>query len=251
MSLPVKPENPILTPYLLRNFWLDSLVISLKNIKDSQKLIDEAIKENPLAANIQSNPMNTLLEPLQQESQTTLAAAVNHLIYQTEELRENFWPFELKTASTTAAATPVATTTTQTEAKPQTTVEDIPAQSTASDTTPVKTAPKPQPEKIVEKRQAAAKKTPAKTTAKTKPAKAKAVPKAVPQDLTMVKGIGPVFADKLVANGITRFEHIAKWKAKDIEHIENVVFEGKRSGGIARDGWVSQAKKLAKQKSLG
>jgi branched-chain amino acid transport system ATP-binding protein len=74
------------------------------------------------------------------------------------------------------------------------------------------------------------------------PAAAKAAP-ATADDLTQIKGIGPVNARKLNAHGVTTFAQIAAWKKADIVAAEAYLeFDGR----IAREDWVGQAKRLAK-----
>lgn len=93
--------------------------------------------------------------------------------------------------------------------------------------------------------------------AKPKPAaKKKAAPKAEPKteakaasasggadDLKLLSGVGPVLETKLHEAGVTSFAQIAAWNAKDIEEFdEKLSFKGR----IEREGWVDQAKELAK-----
>ena len=112
---------------------------------------------------------------------------------------------------------------------------------------------------------AAPKKAPAKkaaTKAEAKP-KADAKPKAKPDapkkaapktaepnadaaeadDLKQLSGVGPAIEKKLIEAGVTSFAQIAGWSAEDIaEFDEKLSFKGR----IEREGWVDQAKKLAK-----
>lgn len=67
-----------------------------------------------------------------------------------------------------------------------------------------------------------------------------------PDDLKIIKGVGPVFEGVLNDNGIYYYRQIGAWKAKDIKMIDGLL--GKFSGRIERDGWVKQAKALAKGK---
>ncbi len=91
----------------------------------------------------------------------------------------------------------------------------------------------------------------AETKAKAEP-KAKAAPKkeAAPKkpaakadDLTAMKGLGKVFADKLAAEGVTSFAQIAKMKKADIEALEEKIGA---AGKFEKNDWVAQAKDLAK-----
>lgn len=62
-------------------------------------------------------------------------------------------------------------------------------------------------------------------------------------DLKKLSGVGPVLEKKLIEAGVTSFAQIASWKKKDIEEFdEKLSFKGR----IEREGWVDQAKELAK-----
>jgi branched-chain amino acid transport system ATP-binding protein len=64
-----------------------------------------------------------------------------------------------------------------------------------------------------------------------------------PDDLLIIKGIGPVNLRKLNTHGVTTFAQIAAWKRSDIIEAERYLeFDGR----IAREDWVGQAKKFAK-----
>ncbi|NKB79320.1 ATP-binding cassette domain-containing protein [Ochrobactrum daejeonense] len=61
-------------------------------------------------------------------------------------------------------------------------------------------------------------------------------------DLTVIKGIGPVNARKLNEHGIWHFDQIAAWTAADVVEAETYLeFDGR----IAREDWVGQARRLA------
>jgi large subunit ribosomal protein L21 len=80
--------------------------------------------------------------------------------------------------------------------------------------------------------------------AEAKSAKA-AEPKAAAgaDDLKQLSGVGPALEKKLHAAGVTSFAQIAAWGAAEIaEFDEKLSFKGR----IEREGWVDQAKKLAK-----
>ena len=102
----------------------------------------------------------------------------------------------------------------------------------------------------------AAKKVVAKKPAvkKVAPAKAKAAPKpkvlytdgptdGAPDDLKLIKGIGPKFEKDLHSKGIYYFRQIAAWKASDVSMVEKLI--DSIPGRIGRDEWVKQAKGLA------
>ena len=68
-------------------------------------------------------------------------------------------------------------------------------------------------------------------------------PKGEPDDLVVIKGIGPVAAGQLKEQGITTFAQLAKLTEKDIEKIDaHMPF----SADQIRD-WREQAKELAKK----
>jgi len=92
----------------------------------------------------------------------------------------------------------------------------------------------------------------AKPKATAKPAKTKAAPSALaavpakPDDLKLIKGIGPVNERKLNDHGITTFAQIAAWTRAEIVAVEKYLeFDGR----IDREDWKGQAKKLASGKS--
>ena len=103
-----------------------------------------------------------------------------------------------------------------------------------------KAAPKPAPKKAAPKAEAPA-----------KPAARKTAPKAAPKksggdkdDLKQLSGVGPALEKKLNENGVTTFAQIAGWKKADIADMdEKLAFKGR----IEREGWVAQAKELAKK----
>ncbi len=106
-----------------------------------------------------------------------------------------------------------------------------------------KAAPKEPPAKADDPKPAKKKAAP---KAEAKPATKKAAPKAPAKeadDLKQLSGVGPVLEKKLIAAGITTFAQIAAWSGKDVaEFDEKLDFKGR----IEREGWVEQAKKLAK-----
>ncbi len=106
------------------------------------------------------------------------------------------------------------------------------------------------PKKAAPKK-AAAKKPTAKAETKTeaKPAAKKAAAKPAAKaagkadDLKKLSGVGPALEKKLNEAGVTTFAQIAAWKAADIAEMdEKLAFKGR----IEREGWVKQAKELAK-----
>ncbi len=93
---------------------------------------------------------------------------------------------------------------------------------------------------------AAAAPAPKKAAAK-KPAatKAKAAPavEAGADNLKKLSGVGPLIQQKLQDAGVTTFAQIAAWTEADVaEFDEKLSFKGR----IEREGWIEQAKELAK-----
>ena len=85
---------------------------------------------------------------------------------------------------------------------------------------------------------------PAPIARKVKPASKPRAAAAAKDDLKRIKGIGPVNEGKLNRNGVRTFAQIAAWKKADIVEAEVYLeFDGR----IAREGWVSQAKTLARE----
>lgn len=86
---------------------------------------------------------------------------------------------------------------------------------------------------------------PVKAAAPKKAAKAEAAPAAAAgaDDLKKLSGVGPALEKKLLAAGVTSFAQIAEWSADDVAAIdEQLSFKGR----IEREGWIEQAKELAK-----
>ncbi|WP_306119777.1 MULTISPECIES: hypothetical protein [unclassified Roseitalea] len=72
--------------------------------------------------------------------------------------------------------------------------------------------------------------------------KAAAAGGAAPDNLKLIKGIGPQNEKALNARGITRFEQIAGWTDADAERWgEELAFPGR----IEREDWIGQARTLA------
>lgn len=82
--------------------------------------------------------------------------------------------------------------------------------------------------------------------------KAKSKPKVIytdgptdgtPDDLKVIKGIGPKFEGDLNSKGIYYYRQIAAWSAADVTMVEGII--DSIPGRIQRDEWVKQAKKLS------
>ncbi len=117
---------------------------------------------------------------------------------------------------------------------------------------PAKAAPKPAAKKVPPKPAAAETAKPAKPAAK--PATATAKPKAaavktapaapqIPDDIALLKGVGPKLVALLQSMGVTSLEQIATWSAADVTEIDSKL--GAFAGRIKRDNWVDQAKLLS------
>jgi len=65
-----------------------------------------------------------------------------------------------------------------------------------------------------------------------------------PDDLKVIKGIGPKFEGDLNNKGIYYYRQIAAWSAADVKMVEGII--DSIPGRIQRDAWVKQAKKLSK-----
>jgi predicted flap endonuclease-1-like 5' DNA nuclease len=65
-------------------------------------------------------------------------------------------------------------------------------------------------------------------------------------DLRQLKGVGPKFADRLAAAGITRIDQIAGWSQADIEVIDSQM--GDFRGRIAADRLVEQSQLLTESR---
>ncbi len=102
-----------------------------------------------------------------------------------------------------------------------------------------KAAPKPKKEE--------APKAEEKKVAPKKEAPKKEAPKAAagPDDLKLLKGVGPALEKKLHENGVTTFAQVASWGPEEIADMDDKLsFKGR----IERDGWVEQAATLAAEK---
>ncbi len=137
------------------------------------------------------------------------------------------------TATAKKATTAAASKTTTTAKKPA-------AKKTTAKAAPKTATKKPAAKKTTAK---AAPKAAPKTAAK-KPASKKAAKTVIPNDLELLKGIGPKLNGLLKSLGVTTFDQIANWKAADIRDVDSKL--GSFAGRISRDNWVDQAKLLSK-----
>ena len=77
------------------------------------------------------------------------------------------------------------------------------------------------------------------------------IPAAVgePDNLRLIKGVGPKLNVLLNSLGITRFDQIAEWKEAEITEVDQYLESF--AGRITRDAWIDQAKYLAKDDIAG
>lgn len=95
---------------------------------------------------------------------------------------------------------------------------------------------------VAEAPKAAAKPAPKKAAPKKAAAKSEAAA-AKADDLKVLSGVGPALEKKLHDAGVTTFAQIAGWSADDVAAMdEKLSFKGR----IEREGWIEQAKELAK-----
>ncbi|MFV0383104.1 hypothetical protein [Paracoccus sp. (in: a-proteobacteria)] len=68
-------------------------------------------------------------------------------------------------------------------------------------------------------------------------------PAPKPDDLKLIKGVGPKLEELLHENGVTGFAQIATWTDADIDRFAGVI--GRMGSRIRSDDWVAQARVLA------
>lgn len=86
--------------------------------------------------------------------------------------------------------------------------------------------------------------TKAKAEAAPKAKAAKAAPKSsIPDNLELIKGLGPKVNNMLKDLGVTSFAQVASWTAADVAEMDGKL--GAFAGRITRDNWVDQAQLLA------
>lgn len=140
----------------------------------------------------------------------------------------------VKTAATKKAAAPKA-------AAPKAAVKPVAEKAKAEK------APKAKAEKVKKVKAENAPK------AKVEKAKAQAAPKAkaakpapvssIPENLELIKGLGPKVNTLLKGLGVTSFAQVASWTAADVSKIDAQL--GAFAGRITRDNWIDQAQLLA------
>ena len=113
--------------------------------------------------------------------------------------------------------------------------ETPPIKAAATEPAPARVDPGPEttPSDSAEEKKPSKKRAP-------RPKKATAPPPK--DDLTRIKGIGPVLETKLNQIDIVRFEQIAAWSESDIQTVSAQI-KGIR-GRVTREGWVESAQAL-------
>ena len=116
-------------------------------------------------------------------------------------------------------------------------------------------AAKPVAEKVkkAKKAKAKAEKAPKAKAEKAPKAKAEKAPKAkaaklaptssIPDNLELIKGLGPKVNNLLNGLGVTSFAQVANWTDADVADIDAKL--GAFAGRITRDNWIDQAQLLA------
>ena len=126
---------------------------------------------------------------------------------------------------------------------------------TPLETAAPKAAAKPVAEKVkkAKKAKAKAEKVPKAKAEKAPKAKAEKAPKAkaaklaptssIPDNLELIKGLGPKVNNLLNGLGVTSFAQVANWTDADVADIDAKL--GAFAGRITRDNWIDQAQLLA------
>lgn len=71
-------------------------------------------------------------------------------------------------------------------------------------------------------------------------------PRATPDDLRAIRGVGPAIERRLHALGVREYRQIAAWTVEDVQRMNATLQE--YPGRILREDWVSQARSLHAQK---
>jgi len=77
-----------------------------------------------------------------------------------------------------------------------------------------------------------------------KPRTMKAPRKSGPDDLKLIKGVGPKLEDMLHELGFFHFDQVAKWGPQEVAWVDQNLKGFK--GRVSRDNWVVQAQSLAR-----
>ena len=152
-------------------------------------------------------------------------------------------------AKTAEAMAPVKVAATKNAAAPKTAAPKAAAKPVAEKAKKAKKA-KAKAEKV---EKAKAEKAPKTKAEKAPKAKAEKAPKAkaaklaptssIPDNLELIKGLGPKVNNLLKGLGVTSFAQVANWTAADVADIDAKL--GAFAGRITRDNWIDQAQLLA------
>ncbi|MDE0983620.1 MAG: NADH:quinone oxidoreductase [Yoonia sp.] len=168
-------------------------------------------------------------------SDATIAAATSSAAARTDATATAVSPAAAKPAAAKAAAKPAAK---PAAAKPA-------AAKAAAKPAAAKAAAKPAAAKAAAKPAAAkAAAKPAATKAAAKPAVLAKARAGGADNLKMIKGVGPVLEKALHTTGVFHFDQVGAWTKADAEWFDDNVKGA--NGRVIRDGWVKQAKILAK-----
>ena len=159
-------------------------------------------------------------------SDATTAAATSSAAARTDATATAVSPAAAKPAAKPAAATAAAK---PAAAKPA-------AAKAAAKPAAAKAAAKPAAAKAAAK--------PAATKAAAKPAVLAKARAGGADNLKMIKGVGPVLEKALHTSGVFHFDQVGAWTKADAEWFDDNVKGA--NGRVIRDGWVKQAKILAK-----
>ena len=107
-----------------------------------------------------------------------------------------------------------------------------------------KAAAKPAAAKATAKPAAAKAAAKAKIAAADKPAVLTTARDGGPDDLKMIKGVGPVLEKALHKTGVFHFDQVAAWTNRDARWFDDNVKGA--NGRVLRDEWIKQARILAK-----
>ena len=102
--------------------------------------------------------------------------------------------------------------------------------------------PKPAARKAVAPKTAAPKAATAKVAAPKVKAAKPAAKVSIPDNLELLKGVGPKVNNMLKTLGVTSFAQVASWTAADVAEIDGKL--GAFAGRINRDNWIDQAQLL-------
>jgi predicted flap endonuclease-1-like 5' DNA nuclease len=140
----------------------------------------------------------------------------------------------VKTAATKKAAAPKA-------AAPKAAAKPV-AQKAKAEKAPKAKAEKVKKAKAESAPKAKAEKAKAQPAPKAKAAKPAPV-SSIPENLELIKGLGPKVNTLLKGLGVTSFAQVASWTAADVSEIDAQL--GAFAGRITRDNWIDQAQLLA------